>query len=903
MNLQRDPVTGRVIAEAEQQQDKAKWRIDTHAFSANLNRAAPDVLCRELYHFLDQQSCGKLGERPLVPLCDHAPDSYVTDHALLTSALVYCLAAEHTPAQPLIDTLRLAALGHEFPEAAQAQLQRCVDAETAAFLTQAWTMLRRQTAALTSALQSADSLSAFTDVVDMGDAGLTLLWYAHLAASQPLFNHKLTLPDQTVFAVIQNRPDFDRHPLRLCEPRIGLVYGGATKIKEYVFESAKLPEIRGASTLLDRLNQEQARALFAAAPECVIYANGGDLLALAPAPQAQSLADQIEACYLAETLTAQAVAVAATYQLLEVQYGLQPQRFWADAYVQQLPQASAEQAALWRSYYGAPTHKQWCGWSDEMLFHRRKSFGELATQLALKRLWRREGNDGLWQQHDPLTARLLPYFETLPHGQYCSSCDRRIAVVHVPELNDVLCDPCRRKRWMGWRMRRGERQRADALCEGTTWRPDADAGSKFLPWFEQFQYHFDQPADGADLAELQDLKARYLVGCTSADWEELAITVPLTLGEIGQAAHPRRFIGLVYADGNNVGAIIERIRTASFYRQFATRLFEATKAAVFAALANHLQPITVQDDKGKDRKIHPFEIVSIGGDDLFLLVPADKALPIAQHIAAHIETCFSNGDPAYGKQAQLVQRYRPHAFQVNGQPCVSLSAGVVLAAETTPIFFLKELVDDLLDSAKKAAKQRKQTGYAGSTIDFMALKAVSMVTSSVEEFREAALTESKWTTVEPADARQTPRSAQDVLHLTARPYTLHEIDGLLRTVASLKALHFPRSQLYQLRELLPQGRFVSSLNYLYFSSRLRAVDSTLLRHVLDRAWCPTVTEPVPWRRQWQTKAACEPVKESHTQHWETVLADVIELYDFVPAAERTAVLAEMKLALEEMNHG
>jgi len=37
----------------------------------------------------------------------------------------------------------------------------------------------------------------------------------------------------------------------LARRPIGLVYGGATKIKGYVFEAPKLPEIRGASALLD----------------------------------------------------------------------------------------------------------------------------------------------------------------------------------------------------------------------------------------------------------------------------------------------------------------------------------------------------------------------------------------------------------------------------------------------------------------------------------------------------------------------------------------------------------------------------------------------------------------------------------------------------------------------------
>ena len=48
----------------------------------------------------------------------------------------------------------------------------------------------------------------------------------------------------------------------LWESKIGLVYGGATKIKQYVFEAAKLPDIRGASALLDRINLVDLPAFF-----------------------------------------------------------------------------------------------------------------------------------------------------------------------------------------------------------------------------------------------------------------------------------------------------------------------------------------------------------------------------------------------------------------------------------------------------------------------------------------------------------------------------------------------------------------------------------------------------------------------------------------------------------------
>jgi CRISPR-associated protein Cmr2 len=53
----------------------------------------------------------------------------------------------------------------------------------------------------------------------------------------------------------------EKYPL-LWNSKIGLVYGGATKIKQYVFEAAKLPDIRGASALLDRINLIDLPAFF-----------------------------------------------------------------------------------------------------------------------------------------------------------------------------------------------------------------------------------------------------------------------------------------------------------------------------------------------------------------------------------------------------------------------------------------------------------------------------------------------------------------------------------------------------------------------------------------------------------------------------------------------------------------
>src|SRR5205823_2006273 len=81
--------------------------------------------------------------------------------------------------------------------------------------------------------------------------------------------------------------------------KVALVLGGATKIKDYVFESARLPEIRGASGLLDRVNTVDVRRLWEqpepdgiGCEDCIIYASGGEVLAFAPLSEAQRLADE-----------------------------------------------------------------------------------------------------------------------------------------------------------------------------------------------------------------------------------------------------------------------------------------------------------------------------------------------------------------------------------------------------------------------------------------------------------------------------------------------------------------------------------------------------------------------------------------------------------------------------------
>ena len=231
-----------------------------------------------------------------------------------------------------------------------------------------------------------------------------------------------------------------KYPL-LWESRIGLVYGGATKIKQYVFEAAKLPDIRGASALLDRINLIDIPGFFgeyedkksitiehwlerefpdlrsSLIPELLVYYKGGNILAFCPAAFVDDLSNAIEKRYTEETLTANSCAVGAVFKPLEVRFGLLKdeitETFWQEKYTKNLNNH------LVKAYFTQEDT------DAKTAFINRKSFNELVTHLAIKFNQRRSGND---TENRP-TRRYPPMFETHPFLVRDES-DRRLAITH-----------------------------------------------------------------------------------------------------------------------------------------------------------------------------------------------------------------------------------------------------------------------------------------------------------------------------------------------------------------------------------------------------------------------------------------------------------------------------------------
>ena len=682
------------------------------------------------------------------------------------------------------------------------------------------------------------------------------------ASVQPYFNLVNALQEipedyfpEIITEIQQNYPQLWNE-----ETRIGLVYGGATKIKNYVFSSANLMEIRGGSAILDRVNLIDLPTFFdpekplhrsrlwlkqkenfpelseVLIPELIIYSTGGNILAFCPAAYVDDLANAIEKRYTAETLTANSCAVGETFRLLEMRFGLLQIPLentpWLDWYRKHYQDSIVE------SYYGKVDSE------DAIVDHffNRKSFNELAGKLASLFNQRRSGN-----KHETRPSRCYPpMLETHPY-LVRDNLDRASAVIQAEDLasEPYFSEPVARKYIMGQRTKRDDTNQKWYQKTGLDWEP-----GEVKSWVKRFEEFLD---------ESDDFQRYY------QDYDPEKVTEARNVEEISNASD--EFISFIYADGNNMGGYIQKIRTPEEYQQFSADIFEATEQSVYHALGKYLHPHELGELKKEESKfrpgklIHPFEIITIGGDDVLLIVPANKALEIAKTIGDKFEEILQEKgryrlepDP----KSISAQRYCINAKASECQ--LSMSMGVVMLDYKTPIYYAQNLANQLLKSAKKRAKHLKQHyNYYGGTVDVLALKSVTMISSNIQEFREKAL-----------------QFKEKKLHLQATPYTLHELGGLIKTIEAFKQTDFPRSQLYQVRSFLAQGRKIAILNYRYFAVRLASEKRQLLRDNFEKAWCQAKTNDgnlAPWMYD-QTQGI-----------YETIWHDLINFYPFIQLSQ------------------
>ncbi|OGW13129.1 MAG: hypothetical protein A3G93_03495 [Nitrospinae bacterium RIFCSPLOWO2_12_FULL_45_22] len=303
----------------------------------------------------------------------------------------------------------------------------------------------------------------------------------------------------------------------------------------------------------------------------------------------------------------------------------------------------------------------------------------------------------------------------------------------------------------------------------------------------------------------------------------IAYDNPEDIGDIGEESD--NYIGLIYCDGNRMGQKIQGINNEKEFSTFSLEISRITKEEIFRAVAENMKPIP---KSGKN--YYPFEFVLIGGDDVIVLVPGNRAIKVAH---------------------QFCKNFHLSTIQKNME--VSISAGVVIAHSKFPLFRLFTFSDDLLKSAKKLSNRlySNTPKENASVLDFALITTSS--TNELDYIRDKELS-----------------YEEGYVKLYQRPYRVlssfpdsDDLTKLLLEVERFKQIPFPKNKLAQMYNSLFKGKGQAMYELLLLKARLKPK----VREVLDNFSREFNLDKFPWKDE--------------NGEYSTPILDLIEIYDFI----------------------
>lgn len=314
------------------------------------------------------------------------------------------------------------------------------------------------------------------------------------------------------------------------------------------------------------------------------------------------------------------------------------------------------------------------------------------------------------------------------------------------------------------------------------------------------------------------------------------------------------YIALIYADANNMGRALENCRTLPQRREFAQTINRAMYSAVCAAIARHLKVAEHVKPGGENSTpVFPFDILLLGGDDIYLMVPATAALDVA---------------------LELARTFRAEAGQGR-----TLAISVVMAPVKYPFGLWREMAEEALKFAKKeSAEARAWARQTGQTIDETRINFL-VVTGSSSDFKA----------VYDRTYFNEDKEAHQEFHATLRPYAPADLEVLLKAIRDPAGGNLGRTKLHQMREAVLRMNLTTSVSDGLATLRnwRPAQRDHVVRHVYEfagRCQMPhsNPADPVagfpqvtfPWF------AAGRNERRQNTVY-RTSLLDFVELYDFL----------------------
>lgn len=490
--------------------------------------------------------------------------------------------------------------------------------------------------------------------------------------------------------------------------RIDLVKAGAVKIKQYFLETNNIQEIRGASILLDEINQERIFYLCGEywTPECVVYSGGGNILLVVPEGEGRKCCERIESLFRNVTISAQSVAEYITVSMEQLN-----QQYFSDVL------SHLEMKKTERQMTILPLTKEWVDEGD-INFYR-------PVKIKL--------NNEEYRKIDQATAIDNPHYRTKDNEQICPLCNKRIVTMFIARYKDAskhVCQSCFHK-----------------IVAGRNTRIFIDDMKEVLAKFKK-KLPFAEFSENIEIM------------CKKTESEEIA---------------------LIFGDGNNMGAFVKDLASFQAYRYFSYLTDSITKASVYTTLVE-----VIGDDISYEGKAQ-FEILSIGGDDVVLLVPAKFSLRAARVFLEKFDRAFVR----YGE--------KEHEGDEEG---MTLSIGICIGDKKTPFATLFKTASELLKNAKHF-KKNNDDWIEGGTIDFMRLKSAVPYAGNLKAYR---------------NKHYIRADEQYQFFQLLRPYTGEELGALEDTLMNLRQnIGNARNIILRLRDICESMTIrEGKLYYLYY---------------------------------------------------------------------------------------
>jgi hypothetical protein len=325
---------------------------------------------------------------------------------------------------------------------------------------------------------------------------------------------------------------------------------------------------------------------------------------------------------------------------------------------------------------------------------------------------------------------------------------------------------------------------------------------------------------------------------------------PEDFDALGDSGSEKRYLALIYADGNGMGQKMGELRTLAEIAAVARAIDDAVYKAMSEAIRLHLQ--VAQD---RQSPMFPFDILMIGGDDIMIATSASVAFDVACTLAKEFYTQAKEKAPAIN---------------------CSLSIGVVLAPVKYPFGPLHDLAKSALKFAKKIGAKRQQTASAkGVAYGETLINFVTVTGSASPDFDQVYRSLH--------DARVQVAGRDHAFYATLRPYTVEDLEHLLKLIREGKEKGLGRTKLHQLREAVLRMNLSSSV---YEGKAVLRNWRPVEQHdfVLHKVYALGNSHPTP------QAASSEGKFQRVTFPWfvdgpgvyRTALLDYVELYDFVP---------------------